>query len=85
MKSRQQLSARNDSETGGRRTPGPARQQISACVLPTLIAAAATWFTFASTGDWQVSLVLGGVAFLTATPLTGRLSDRGSAQGRPDR
>jgi hypothetical protein len=85
MQSRQHLSVRNGSGIRRRRVPGPVRQQISACALPTIVAAAATWHTFASLGDWQLSLMLGGMAFLTAMPLTARLSDRGFAQKREDR
>jgi hypothetical protein len=44
-----------------------------------------TWYTFASLGDWQLCLVLGGTAFITVVPLTARLSDRGSSQRRDDR
>ena len=84
MKSRHHLSVRNTSGTGRTRTLRPARQ-ISACVLPTVVATVVTWYTFASLGDWQLCLVLGGMAFITVVPLTARLSDRGSAQRRDDR
>lgn len=84
MKSRQHLSVRNTSGTGRTRTLRPARQ-ISACVLPTVVATVVTWYTFASLGDWQLCLVLGGTAFITVVPLTARLSDRGSSQRRDDR
>lgn len=76
MKSRQQLAAHHDTGIGRRRTPGSVPQQISACVLPMLAAAAAAWLTFQSLDDWQISLVLGGTAFLTATPLTTGISGK---------
>jgi len=85
MQSRQHLSARNGLRIGRMRTPGPVRQQMSACALPTIVGAVVTWHTFASLGDWQLSLVLGGMAFITIVPLTARLSDQGSAQRRDNR
>ena len=85
MKSGRQFSARSGSGIRTKRVAGPVRDQISACILPMVVAIAATWRAFASFGDLSLSLVLGGAAFVTVIPLTARVRGRDHARTRQGR
>lgn len=69
MKREHRISTRNNRTGAKAATRRRAWDQLSVLVLPAIVASVVAWRSFASLGDWQLSLVLGCATFVTLAPM----------------